>query len=199
MSNLTPVFSIDFVAIRKAFTDLMQESLLLDQDHVVFEEDEYVGGVQNRPSLPYASLKITTPAAKYGDDSKDNVKDAKGNLTTKWNSGGPRKMTVSFHFYGRSHEEAYNYGSLWQSVLDTWPAQDDLRQSGVAVWDIGNVADLSQLLNTGYEGRAHLESTFGIAANIQTDSGEVQTVNTQGTVLTDSGVNTTSPSVVGPS
>ena len=86
-------------------------------------------------------------------------------------------MTVSFNCYGESHEEAYNYMQLWNSALDLENIQEDLRRAGIAVWVIGNVADLSQLLNTGYEGRAHMEVTFGIAVNLTSDLGAMESVD----------------------
>ena len=101
-------------------------------------------------------------------------------------------MTVEFNSYGRSHEEAYNYMALWQGSLDLSNIQADLRTVGIGVWIIGNVADLSQLMNTGYEGRAHMECTFGIAFNISSDLSYIETVVAEGTVQTDSGANSIS-------
>ena len=172
--------SSNFNDIRIAFIREIQKVTGLDSQHVVTEEPE----TQNepRPSKPYMSMKITTAAAKNGDDSVDNVLDNSGNSTTVWNSGGQRKMTVEFNSYGTSHEEAYNYMTLWQTALDNEGIQSDLRKAGIAVWVIGNVADLSKLLNTGFEGRAHLETTFGIAVNFATDLGEMDSVTVEGTV-----------------
>ena len=91
-------------------------------------------------------------------------------------------MTISFHFYGQSHEEAYNYMSLWQAALNTDLTISRLRTSGIAVWMVGNVADLSVLLNTGYEGRSHMECIFGVASNMTTDSGQIDHVTVNGTI-----------------
>lgn len=94
-------------------------------------------------------------------------------------------MTVSFQCYGNSHEEAYNYMSLWQTSLDLQNIQEILRSAGIAVWTIGTVADLSSLLNTGYEGRANMDCTFGLAFNLESDLGAIETVPVQGTITTD--------------
>lgn len=176
----TPIFPIDFNKIRIAFARELQKVCMLPANQVILSEGE-IPDVP-RPCKPYFSFKLITPAAKNGDDSKDNVLDAQGNSTTKWNSGGVRKMTVAFDCYGLSHEEAYNYMGLWQTALDLEDIQEDLRRAGIAVWTIGTVADLSQLLNTGYEGRAHMECTFGIAMNLVSDLGEEASVTVQGTV-----------------
>jgi hypothetical protein len=188
----TPIIkpAIDFNAVRVALVKMVRFYTYLDADHVIMQEPES----QNwpRPSLPYVGIKITTPSAKTGDDDKRNVPDGAGNPTTTWNSGGVRKMTVTFDCYGRTHEDAYNYGATIQSALDLEDVQEFLRRSGIAVWIIGTLADLSQLLNTGFEGRAHLDCTFGIAANISSNIGEMDSVEVDGAIDTGSGiVNTT--------
>jgi hypothetical protein len=185
---LNQSFSLDYVAIRKALIREIQAATNLDSDHIITEEPE----TQNspRPTLPYISMKITSPAIKQGDDDKRNiptVAPAPPGPSNTWNSGGQRKMIVSFNAYGRSHEEAYNYMTLWQSALDLETTQGDLRNNGIAVWLMESVADVSQLLNTGYEGRAHLDVTFGIASNISQTLGEMDSVEVKGTIATDSG------------
>jgi hypothetical protein len=175
-----PQFPIDYIAIRKAFISTIMLTCNLDQNHVITEEPE--SQEWPRPSKPYISMKITSPAARYGDDCAVNLPDAEGNPTTVWNSGGPRKMTVSFHCYGNSHEEAYNYMSLWQSSLDLANIQAILRETGISVWLIGTVEDLSSLLNTGYEGRSHMDVTFGLAFNLASDLGAIESVQVTGTL-----------------
>ena len=169
-----PIFPIDYNAIRKALIQEIKKVTFLDDNHVVIEEPETQHSP--RPTRPYMAFKITGPGTKEGDDSFDNITDS------KWNSGGNRKMTVSFHCYGTSHEEAYNYMALWQASLNLPDVLEDLRSKGIAVWMVGNVADLSILLNTGYEGRSHMETTFGIASNIVADFGRIEHVTIEGTL-----------------
>lgn len=176
----------DFNLPRITFARLIQSVTALYQQRVMLEEPE----VQNqpRPEKPYFSFKFTTPAAKFGDDSKDPVLDSDGNATTVTNSGGVRMMSVSFNAYGRTHEEAYNYMIAWQCALDREDIQEVLRSAGIAVWTIGAVADLSQLLNTGYEGRSHMDCTFGFAVNTQSDTGRIEKAPVQGHVDTNQSV-----------
>jgi hypothetical protein len=102
-------------------------------------------------------------------------------------------MTVSFNAYAGSHEDAYNLMALWQTGLDEENTQSLLRQAGIAVWLIGTVADLSELLNTAYEGRAQMDCTFGLAMNVTSDLGEILEVVVDGAITTDQNqvVNTT--------
>lgn len=179
--KLTP----DFNQIRATIAREIVKVTGLSSNQVVLEEPEQINAP--RPQKPYFGFKITTPGARYGDDSKTNVLDNMGNPTEVWNSGGPRKMTIDFHCFGKSHEEAYNLMCLWQSALDLEDIQSDLRSAGIAVWIIGTVADLSALLNTGYEGRAHMDCQFGLAFNIQSNLGEIDSGAVEGTVNFDGG------------
>jgi hypothetical protein len=184
----TQGLAVDFIAIRKAFARCVQ-GVLPYQDNkpipVVYAEPE----TQNvpRPNLPYMTYKFTTPAAKDGDDTKSWVLDDMGNPTTIINSGGVRRMTIDFDVYAQSHEDSYNLMATWQTALDLWDVQAILRQTGVAVWIIGGVADLSQLLDSGYEGRSHMTCQFGIAMNLQSDLGEMDAVDVTGVVSTNEG------------
>jgi hypothetical protein len=175
-----PTFPTDFNLIRQVLIREVVKVTGLQPNQVVVLEPE----TQNepRPAKPYFGMKITTPSAKTGDDSKQWLGG------TRWNSGGVRQMTVGFDCYGTSHEEAYNYMSLWQTALDLEDIQADLRQYGIAVSLMTTVADLSALLNTGFEGRAHLDVIFNIAMNLSSDLGAEESVEVQGAITTDQDV-----------
>ncbi len=167
---MTATFPIDFDAHRAA---LVREVQLATQVTCILAEPNDL-----RPARPYFSMKMTTPAGKYGDDSAAEV-----GSTTVWNRGGQRKMVVDFNCYGCTHEQAYGLMALWQSWLELETTQARLYAAGIAVWLNGSVTDLSQLLNAGFEGRAHMSVDFGIAANLTEDLGAIETVNVDGEVL----------------
>lgn len=182
--------TLDYNIVRKSIIGAMAYITKLDQNHIMVSEPEQPN--VPRPSLPYMTMKITIPGARFGDDDKRIVLDKDGNPTTVVNSGGPRKMTISFNAYATSHENSYNLMSLWQLGLDESNTQALLRQAGIAVWTIGTIADLSELLNTGYEGRSQMDVTFGLAANITSDNGEIDVATVIGQVTADTIVNTIS-------
>lgn len=134
-----------------------------------------------RPGRPYMSMFVTNPGQKEGDDSVSHVSG------TTYNVGGQRRMSVDFNAYGRTHEEAYELALTWQCALEMESTQAVLRAAGVAVWLNGSVADISELLQTGYEGRAHLEVQFGIAVNTTEDRSAIEEATVNGTVTTDQG------------
>lgn len=167
---------VDYNLIRSTIADELKR---VTQTIPVLEE----ATVQDapRPDLPYFSFKLTTPGAKNGDDSQYYVGGTSG---TVFGRGGNRKMTVSFHCYAQEQETAYNLMALWQGSLELFQTQSNLKAAGIAVWLIGNVADLTELLNTGYEGRSQMDVQFGISSNLSEDLSAIEKVDAVGTVDT---------------
>jgi hypothetical protein len=182
---LAPTLPLNFNVIRKAIVDEVQK--VTGRTCIMLEAE---APNAPRPDKPYFGMKFLTPAGKFGDDSQSPVLDGSGNPTTVWNFGGQRKMIVEFDCYGQSHEDAYNYLTLWQQALELETTQADLRLVGLAVCLNGEVADRSALLNTGFEGRAQMDVQFGIASNMTADLGEMDTAVVQGTVSHDQGSQT---------
>lgn len=171
-----PALPIDYVSIT---TTLVREIKRVSLIECIIDEPKVTNAPRPCP-LPYFSFKLTSPGIKQGDDSKSYTQ--KNDTTLVVNTGGVRKMMVSFQCYATDEREAYEYMSLWQSCLDQLTTQENLRRAGIAVWVIGNVADLSQLLNTGYEGRAQMDVSFGIAANLEEEFGAITKVGVTGTI-----------------
>lgn len=91
-------------------------------------------------------------------------------------------MTIDFHAYAVNKNDAWNFMSLWQSSLELPNVQEALRRTGIAVWLNGSVADNSQLLNTGFEGRAMMTVAFGVVQALKSDLGSIQQVNMSDTI-----------------
>jgi hypothetical protein len=178
MTTYPTLATVDFNAIR---TTLVTQVQLVTGRTCITAEPE----VQDapRPPKPYFTMKFMSPAIKVGDDASTQTYD-----TSLWNVGGQRKVVVDFNVYGNSHEEAYNYGALWQSSLELESVQASLRAAGIAIWqNFGPLRDLSALLNTGFEGRCQLEVSFGIASNLTDDRSYIEEAVIDGEVTTDQG------------
>lgn len=171
MPNQLFPFPIDYDALRIAVIREVQKVTGLV---CIVNEPETTNAP--RPPIPYLAMKIITPGTRYGDDSMFYKSG------TNFGRSGPRRMTISFNSYAKSHEQAYNYMALWQGSLDLKTIQSDLKKAGIAVWVIGNVADLSLLLNTGFEGRAQMDVQFGITSNLTEDLSNIQEANISGVV-----------------
>jgi hypothetical protein len=173
------ILAIDYDAIRKAIVRTAMAALGLDQNHVIMSEPEIPNSP--RPSLPYLALKVTTAAARYGDDFTERLAGS----SSLYNHGGQRLMVISFHAYGATHEEAYGLMALWQARLEQAPTQAALRAAGIAVWLQGAIMDLSALQDSAYEGRAQMDVRFGIASNLVADLGQITQVIIDGTAQAD--------------
>ena len=167
---------IDYDALRTTLIVATEAACELAQGKVIAAEPETADSP--RPEKPYLTLKIITPGARFGSDayvdtSEDGV----------YSMQGPRAMTVSFNCFGRSHEEAYGLMALLQARLGgDIRLQETLTRGGMAVWRPGAVADLSQLVNTAYEGRAQMDVTFGVTSVLPVDLGIIEQVQVVGPV-----------------
>lgn len=177
---MMPALPIDFDAIRAGLVATVQAATGLDQNHVVMLEAEDT--LSPRPSLPYIGLKFTTVAATMGRDVFVPL-DPNG-TSTLYNYGGQRMCSVAFDAYGSSHEQAYGYLHLLMARLDQEPTQDMLAGYGLSIWDCSAVVDLTALLSTGFEGRAHMDCQFGMASNMTVDLGQIDYVPISGVVDT---------------
>lgn len=134
-----------------------------------------------RPALPYVTIKFMVLAQRFGDDVTEQV-GAAGDGTMVTNTGGPRGIVVSFNAYGSSHEQAADLVARWQASLDTEAIRSMLGAAGVAIWRIGDALDLSTLLDSGFEGRSHIDVSFGVASNIESVSSFIESVDVSSNV-----------------
>lgn len=172
---------IDYNQIRKTLCNQVTASTGL---LCVLYEPEQVK--DSRPKLPYFTMKIMGVAGKVGDDSYSQA-GTEESPSTQWNFGGTRRLTVSFECYGNTHEEAYSYMQAWMAALDTIPVQQNLQGAGVPFWQCLDITDASELLNTGWEGRAIMDAYFGVVSNVTVDLGAIEAVPIEGEIISDSG------------
>lgn len=128
-----------------------------------------------RPDIPYITLAKVTPLTKIGrDDSREHVSG------DTYNISGQRNFVLSVQAYGDDYFEAEEIMILLQNSLENPEHQETLRGAGLAIWEIGPVQDTSTELETGFEYRANIDITFGVASNYQVDIGYIETTKVQG-------------------
>ena len=175
---------IDYAQTRKSLVQSLQAATGLGPNQVIRHQGQ--GPVQPRPKLPYLSFRYRTASMRDGYDA---LVPTDGN-DTLWNYVGSRGIAIDLMAYGRDQDEAYTLGMLVQSGMEQEPIQNILDASGLCVWKIGDVTDMTALLNTGYEGRAMLELELWQGTNILVDLGEMATVTVVGDIEDDGGRNT---------
>ena len=157
---------IDFNALRVAIVAAVAQVTGLTDNSIIMSEPEQPNAP--RPPLPYVTLKFSSPLVAPKGMPAWNVDD-QGTYSQRTQ----RSFTVSFNTYGPSHEAAYTLMATIQAGFDMMPVQQGLSAAGIAVWTLGAILDLSVLLNTGYEGRAQMDITYGVAANAQYSNTDV--------------------------
>lgn len=167
---------IDFDLIRAGIARTLQQTLELDQNSVVMAEAE--APVAKRPELPFVDFSITSVSQAFARDAM-RVSDVDPDY---WIYSGTRQLTVMFRFYGATHEQAYGLASAWQSSLSHEPTTDALSSYGLAVWHRDPVVNISSLLSTGFEGRAAVNATFGLASSMAVKVGYIEQVPVSGVV-----------------
>jgi len=107
-----------------------------------------------RPKVPYITLFISQITA-VNQDWSSGVTDVNGAIAMK----GDRQFTLEIQAYGADPMELMENirTSLQkQSVLDT------LRANGIAFYSSLTINDITELVDSQYERRAHLDVLFGI-------------------------------------
>lgn len=161
---------VDYQLVRVALVAAVRQATGLGQNQVVMMEPEVPVGV--RPDVPFAAIKLTTLAVKMGWDVAEHA-GLSGAGEGQFVYHGPRTLMAAFDFYGEDHEQAYGLAAAFQSGLDQDDVWGALAQNGLSVLRVDQVVDLSSLLSTGFEGRAHLTVTFGLTAKSTVDVGYI--------------------------
>lgn len=107
-----------------------------------------------RPTVPYISLFISQITA-VNQDWSSGVTDINGAIAMK----GDRQFTLEIQGYGLDPltlMENIRTSLQKQSVLDT------LRANGIAFYSSLTINDITELVDSQYEHRAHLDILFGI-------------------------------------
>jgi hypothetical protein len=94
---------------------------------------------------------------------------------------------LELNFFATTQEDAYSLASAMQLGLEMDAVQSALGRPNIAVWSIGDVTDVGSLQGTGYEGRAMLEVTLGVAIDVLADFGAIAEANVEGAIEDDGG------------
>lgn len=107
-----------------------------------------------RPNVPYITLFISQVTA-VNQDWTDSGTDINGSTNMK----GDRQFTLEIQAYGGDPltlMENIRTSLQKQSILDT------LRTNGIAFYSSLTINDITELVDSQYERRAHLDVLFGI-------------------------------------
>lgn len=179
-----PTFAspIDYAQVRKTLVQALCAATGLPQNSVIRAQGQ--GPVQPRPKLPYVTFAYRRAAIRNGYDA---VVSAYAEGDTLWRYIGERGIAMDLTAYGRDQDEAYGLALGMQCGLQQEPIQNILGASGLTLWTLGDVTDVTALLNTGFEGRALLECEMWLGTSQLVDLGEIATVPVVGAIEDDGG------------
>ena len=132
------------------------------------------------PPRPCVTMKITSGPKRTG--YSDNVTYLSGD---NYIVGGQREMVVSVQIFGNTqiHKPmAYQLAIDLNASLSKVTVLDRLRASGVAVFNQGEVDNITALEETEFEERAAFDVLLGVAENVVDDPGIIEHVNLENDV-----------------
>lgn len=142
-----------------------------------------------RPSVDYFGLEMVAPLNRPG--FSDDVIHKTGTETT-FEICGQRSFTISISAYlvkndsNRTvHDDVFTPHWMLkkvQDMVDDPGKMEVLAAAGLAVWDAGDILDIPEAVETGFESRAQMDIVMGIAANRETDLGAIESTVFTGTV-----------------
>lgn len=164
---------IQWPLIQEVFVKWVQDNALnyndedLGAGQVIFEDQS-----EQRPSGPYASLKVIAGPQRIGHDVLLNA-------TPDFSISGLREFTLSVSLYRTDALE--RAASLHSKIQD--PLILEMFQAiGLAYISETPIRDLTRPVGPRFEKRFQFDVRFRLADNIATNPGLIEEVNAEGTV-----------------
>lgn len=149
---------------------------LVDPQHVFLEDPN-----ADRPSPPSISFRLLTGPQTLGttDSHKYNPTEDVDEVS------GHRSLTVSIKSYGpKAIQTLINL----KESLELFSVQQYLQSQNIAVWNAGNVLNISSELETGIETRGQLDLTLGVSSSQTDDEGAIEHIEiTDATITKEDG------------
>ncbi len=184
--------AIDYAAVVRAARAWLVSATGIPDGKVILEN-------QSGPELepPYATMKLGAARRMFPQDYRGQEYDgtqAQGSEVELY-ATGPRELVITVSIYTKTANGNASAVSLLanaRDALELESAVSGFAAAGAAVVDTSDVRDLSMLLFTDFQGRAHLELTVSVSAFASERVGYIATVDGSGTV-SDAATSTTIP------
>jgi hypothetical protein len=154
---------VSMTVLRKAIQDWGQS--ILPGVTVIWAEQN-----APRPQGEFVTLKIISGPIKIGRDESRISETIPGQLDII----GHRSFIVSINSYGG---DALVLLLKLQDSLSLLSVRDPLSTAGLTVNDVGNVRDVTAVVDTRFERRANLEVTFSYVTTYDENPGYIEKVS----------------------
>ena len=132
-----------------------------------------------RPRLPYVSLNILTGPVVQGGQQETRFSVADDEFSVN----ALITFTISVRAYGdRVDDDPLQVLTNLQLSLGKNEVLESFREDVIAIWDEGDVENIPELLETGFEERANMDVLFAASHSVLTDPGQIEKVALSGEV-----------------
>jgi len=162
--------AIDIEKVKRAIYNVFMHRLrgIIPENQIIWRDQS-----EPLPKRPCVAMRITSGPDRHGFQDHAGL-DSAGILHV----GGQRVMVISVQTFGdrRERPRAYQLAKDLNASLSLPSLLGLLRSSGVAVWNQGEVTNLSDLEESEYEERAEFSMKIGVPENQSDDVGWFNTV-----------------------
>lgn len=154
-------------------------NISIPEEQVIFREQS-----EPLPPRPCVTLKIISGPRRLG--TSDPIRFQAGSDDI-WDIGGQRAITLSVQVFGNTTQQdsaavianSLNISLSKMSVTDLLRAgilDGAIRKGSLAVWEVGDVSDISALEETAFEDRAQFDVIMGVVDSVEDQPGVIETV-----------------------
>lgn len=186
--------AIDYAAITEVARAWVRDAVSLPDGQVIIQDQN---GMQLQP--PYATVRVGSTVTPFPADFSGWEYDsaqAQGQEVELFVTG-PRVVSVAVNVYTKGAFGGAGALAMLSNARDRLQLPSVLAAfaaAGAAIAEVSDVRNLSLLLETNFQGRAHMELTLNVAAFESERTGYIATVSGTGT-FTES-ANDTTPTVI---
>lgn len=142
-------------------------------EHVTVTFAEALSGKDGpRPNPPYVTIKVISGPRPRGFDE---LRREAG--TSNFTVSGMRQYTLSIQGFGMGIRDELS--DLVSKMDDPYAS---IERKGIGIVDRGDVVDISDLMETGYERRAQLDVIFNAAKNLPSSIKPIERASISGTL-----------------
>ncbi len=145
---------------------------------VIFAE-EVTGSQAPRPQKPFITIKLLSgPTTKSMDDLRfKNDPGPPEENNTIYTLAGLRQYTVSLQAFGIGSQDNL---SLVQTLLEDPDERQKLKTADISIVNRGQVLDISEIVDVGFERRHVLDIIFNSSSNVDVAPGSIEKATISG-------------------
>ncbi len=179
MKTVPPKGKLLLENIKDALYDWIKKQTdgVIDQESILFRDQS-----QPLPTRPCVAMKITSGPMRTGYQDNLGIDDATGKMSI----GGQRVLILSVQVFGNTKMHKPLADQLTADLnasLSKPSVLDQLRRAGIAVFNQGEVTNLTDLEETEFEERAEFSVMLGVAENQVDDPGYFTSVGAIGETI----------------